>query len=392
MGCLDIFNNALKKYVSKKDYLYDELKKTVIEGSYLNGYPEIFLMNVRIASEKDREKWNQFVDREGGSFFQYFDWKYIYEFNTSKHRFIPLVIENTSSEMLGIFPIEENLHLFYGSLSSLPFGASGGFLIKNDLTEQEKETVIQSFLEFIDANYSGSHSYIILREHLSFSEKNLTPSRLLTEYGYSWEDNTATGLPCTHVLKLESPFEEKIWEGLWSKKLRKRIRHTKKTGAEVIIDEKFAYIDDFYAMQIETVKKFGFVEQKEILEQIIRIFRDKIKVFVCLRDKKPISVALCYYTATTAFLAMAPYHPESEDYLTNTLPICASIRSACDKGYHYYEMGFTTTADLAFHKEKFGGKPIPLMIYRKKFSLAKMLTNLAFSAVKGVGRKYIRTR
>lgn len=344
-------------------------------------------MNVRIASEKDRENWNQFVDREGGSFFQYFDWKYVYEFNTSKHRFIPLLIEDSSSEILGIFPIEENLQLLYGSLSALPFGASDGFLLKDDLDVEEKEKIIQSFLDFIEVSYAGSHSYIILKEHLSFSEKSHSPSPLLTGNGYIWENNTATGLPCTHVLKLENPFEEKIWNGLWSKKLRKRIRHTKKIGAEVIDDKKLSYVDDFYAMQIESVKKFGRVEKKEIYEQIIRVFGDKIRLFICLRDKKPIAAALCYYTPTTAYLAMAPYFSESEIYLTNTLPICASIRYACEAGYQHYDMGITQTPDLAFHKEKFGGIKIPLMTYKKKFSNAKLVINKAVSIAKQHAKK-----
>jgi hypothetical protein len=348
-------------------------------------------MDVRIASENDREKWNLFVDREGGSFYQYFDWKYVYEFNTSKHRFIPLIIENNSSEIFGIFPIEENLQLFYGSLSSLPLGASDGFLIKSELSDHEKIITIQSFLDYIDATFSGSHSFITIRENLTFFEKSLIPSRILADNGYRLENNVATGLPCTHVLKLERPFEEKIWNELWSKKLRKRIRHSKKIGAEVIIDDEFAYIEDFFSMQIESVKKFGLVERKDIYEKILKIFRNKIKIFVCLQDKKPISAALCYYTPKMAYLAMAPYYSESEDYLTNTLPICASIRYACDKGYQHYEMGITQTPELAFHKDKFGGKKIPLMIYKKKFSYAKMLINMAFSTAKRFGKKCIKS-
>jgi hypothetical protein len=347
-------------------------------------------MDVRIALERDREKWNEFVDREGGSFFQYFEWKYIYEFGTSKHRFIPLVIEDaSSSEILAIFPLEENVQLCYGSLSSLPFGASDGILVKNDLPDPVKTKIIRSFLDFIDTNYAGSHSYIVVRDHLSFSEKSPSPSPLLTENGYIWEKNAATGLPCTHVLKMEYPFKEKIWEGLWSKKLRKRIRHAKKTGAEVILDENLAYIDDFYAMQVESVKKFGRTERKEIYEQIIKIFKDKTKLFVCLKDKKPISAALCYYTPTVAYLAMAPYYSESEAYLTNTLPICASIRYACEGGFQYYEMGITQTAALAFHKDKFGGDKISLMVYKKKFSSTRMLVNMAFSTAKrGIKKIY----
>jgi hypothetical protein len=40
-------------------------------------------MDVRKASENDKEKWNLFIDLEDGSFFQYFDWKNVYEFTTA---------------------------------------------------------------------------------------------------------------------------------------------------------------------------------------------------------------------------------------------------------------------------------------------------------------------
>ena len=345
-------------------------------------------MDVRIASENDKEKWNQFVDREDGSFFQYFDWKYVYEFNTSKHRFIPLIIENNSSEILGIFPIEENLQSLYGSLSSLPLGASDGFLIKRDLIEPEKNSVIQSFLDYIDANYSGSHSLLSLREHLPLSEQSQYPSQILIQNGFTWFNNASTKLPCLYILPLNKPFKEKIFNSM-VKNLRNRIRHAKKIGAEVIIDDEFAYIDDFYAMQIESVKKFGRVERKETYEQIFKIFQKKIKLFVCLVDSEPITALLNYYTPTTAYGAIGPTTLKAKSYQNNTLPMCASIRYACDSGYQYFDMGITHTSSLAAYKEKFGARRIPMMIYQKKFSYFKMLANKTAGSIVMGGKKMV---
>jgi hypothetical protein len=346
-------------------------------------------MNVRIASENEKEKWNMFVDREDGSFFQYFDWKYVYEFNTLKHRFIPLIIENDSSEILGIFPLEENLQSLYGSLESLPLGASDGFLIKKDLIESEKNIVIQLFIDYIDAHYSGTHSQISLREHLPSAEQSLCPSQILIQNGYSWFNNSSTRLPCTYVLPLEKPFKEKIFKSM-VKNLRNRIRHTRKTGVEVIIDDDFAYIDDFCTMQIESVKKFGHVQRKETYEQIFKIFPEKINLFVCLVDSEPITALLTYYTPTTAYGAVGPTSRKAKSYLNNTLPMCASIRNACDTGYKYFDMGITQTSSLASYKEKFGAKRIPLMIYQKKFSPVKITANKTFSGIAVFVRKCVK--
>lgn len=346
-------------------------------------------MDVRIASENEKEKWNTFVDREDGSFFQYFDWKYVYEFNTPKHRFIPLIVENESSEILGIFPLEENLQSLYGFLESLPLGASDGFLIKNDLIKSEKKNVIQSFIDYIDARYSDSHSQVSLREHLPFHEEPLYPSQLLIRNGYIWFNNSSTKLPCTYVLPLEKPFKEKIFNSM-VKNLRNRIRHTRKIGAEVIIDDDFEYFDDFCALQIESVKKFGRVQQKDTYDQILKVFRKKINLFVCLVDSEPISALLTYYTPTTAYGAVGPTSPKAKSYLNTTLPMCASIRDACESDYHYYDLGVTQTSSLAAYKEKYGAKRIPLMMYHKEFSPVKMAANKTFSGIAVLLRKYIK--
>jgi hypothetical protein len=215
----------------------------------------------------------------------------------------------------------------------------------------------------------------------------MQPSPVLREHGYHWFDNSSTKLPCTHILPLEQPFSEKIWGGLWSKKLRKRIRHTRKSDVRIIIDDDLTYKDDFIAMQIRTAKKFESEIEKEVLDEIFQTFEKKMKLFMLVQDSTPLAGALCYYTPSMAYLAMAPYQPAADNYLTNTLPICASIRYACDKGYRHYEMGVTPTETLAFHKEKFAARRIPLMMYYKEFSSFKKSTNkVARSLVRG-GKK-----
>jgi hypothetical protein len=342
-------------------------------------------IHINIASENDKDRWNQFVDRECGSFFQYYDWKYIYE-NKEKNRYIPLFVEDSSDSLLGIFPIVEQPGVVYPSLSSLPEGDSDGFLLKSNLPENEKNTVVKAFLEFIDTNYSQSHALFSLRHQLSFSDESAQPSRLLMEHGYQWRGNPQTKLPCTFVLHLERPFKEKIFSAM-AKNLRNRIRHARKCGVQVITDENFEFFDDFAHMHMEMVKKFGLVTKKEDYDQILRIFREKIKLFVCFIDSEPITALLTYYTPTTAYGALGPYTPKARSIQNNTLAMCASIRDACDSGYQYFDMGITQTSSLAAYKEKFGAKKIPMMIYQKKFSQFRMGANKAFSYMPGFVRR-----
>jgi lipid II:glycine glycyltransferase (peptidoglycan interpeptide bridge formation enzyme) len=211
----------------------------------------------------------------------------------------------------------------------------------------------------------------------------------LIDNGYEWLDNTTTQLPCTHVLKLEKPFKEKIWMGLWSSKLRQQIRHARKSHIEIIIDDEFKYLNDFVDMHYQTIHKFGLIHGKEEVLGYINFFKGKIKLFICLLDSKPISAVLCFYTPTTAHQLLAPYNLKAKDHLTNTLPVCASIRYACEHGYTYYDMGITRTETLAEYKEKFGATRIPLREYTKTFSHFKVSTNDFYESIKRRGSKMI---
>jgi len=335
-------------------------------------------MDIRIATESDREQWNQFVDREGGSFFQYYDWKFVYEFTKHNH-YIPLLTRDSNSNITGIFPlVEQKADRIYPWLSSMPDGATGGFLLSNSLNEEEKNLTLNLFFKFIDKNYSRSHSLITMREQIQFENNSIEPTRILLDNGYQWMVNTTTMLPAMHYLRLEQPFEEKIWNGLWSRGLRKTIRHIQKAGLHVILDEKLEYLDDFLEMQSQTDKKFGGVTDKERVIQIFKVFHSKIKLFIGLLDKRPISAALCFYTPTTFYLSKGPYLPIASEYLTNTLPNCAAIRYACENGFRYVELGITNTSGIAVHKNKFKATGIPLRIYRKKLSLPKFYLNKTY--------------
>ena len=343
--------------------------------------------NVHLASERDKEEWDRFVDCEGGSFFHYFEWKYIYE-NRGQNRYIPLMIRDTAGGIAGIFPVVEQPGPVYPSLSSLPEGASDGFLVKNTLRSDEKDQIVREFLRYIDSNYSQSHALFSLRHHLPFSPGYSAPSPILIENGYRWKDNLSTRLPCTYVVPLDKQFREKVFRSM-AKNLRNRLRHGKKCGVEVIIDENFAYFDEIARMHIDMVKKFGMIRRKEDYDQILRVFRKKIKLFVGLVGSEPITALLTYYTPTAAYAAIGPYNSKAAPYQNNILPMCASIRDACYSGYRYYDMGITQTPSLAAYKEKFGATRVPMMIYQKRFSRFKLVANKTGGTISRNGRKIL---
>jgi hypothetical protein len=295
---------------------------------------------------------------------------------------VPLLIRDSNAEVTGIFPLaEQKAGRMYPWLSSLPEGATGGFLLKKSLSHEEKTSYLNQFFTFIDNHYSSTHSHITLREQIQVENEPAEPTQTLLDNGFLWLVDTSTRLPCTHYLKLEKPFEEKIWNGLWSKKMRNRIRFARKTGLHVVTDDRLEYLDDYVDMQVHINKKIGFMGNRDRIARIARVFQSRMKLFIGLLDAQPVSAALCFYTPTTAYLSKAPYLPRAYDYLTNTLPICASIQYACDAGYRYFEMGTTTTPHLALYKEKFKATRMPMRIYTKKFSLFKFYLNKVYGFI-----------
>lgn len=272
----------------------------------------------------------------------------------------------------------EQKELLFPQLSSLPEGATGGFLLSDSLNDDEKYQHLKVFFEFIDKNYSHSHSLLMLKEQIQFEKGSIEPTQILLENGYTWLNNTPTKFHCTHYLKLEMPFEEKVWDGIWSKKMRRNIRHVRKTGFHVVIDDKFEYFDDFVDMQIQMVKKFGVALNKDDLYQILKVFQNKVKLFIGLVDSQPISSQLCYFTPTTVYLSKGPYLPAAREYRNGELPSCAAIKYACENGYKYVEFGVSTSPDLIVYKEKFGATTVPMRMYTKNFSHFKVITNKSY--------------
>ena len=141
-------------------------------------------MKIREANLNDKVAWDSFVENEDGSFHLYFDWKYVYE--TRGNQFIPLMIETDSSQLVGILPIVKEKRLLYSTLCSLPEGASGGFLLKKDLSETEKYNAICALVEYVNSNYSDGCSTFYIREHLRLSDKHsATPNAALFDNGFT---------------------------------------------------------------------------------------------------------------------------------------------------------------------------------------------------------------
>ena len=329
-------------------------------------------MNVRLAVLQDKEKWDAFIDRENGSFFHYFDWKYIY--NTRGQQYIPLILENESSEIIGILPIVIKWSNYYSNITSLPEGASGGFVLKKDLNISEKNKAIFLLLDYVNQNFSSDCSTFNLKENLLVNNKNLfQPTEILIKNGFKYIYNN-NQLPCTYILELKQPFKNNIWNELWDHRLKNKIRKSEKMGVYVKEDKNLEFFNDFFNMFNSTNMRLGSprVLKDEILKRVT-IFPHKTKLFVALLGEEPLSALLCYYQSSICYLSKLSSYEKARDYDANTLLAFEAIRDACEIGCRFCEFGVTDLPAQTRWKEQFKGIKIPLKRYEKRYSTIRYI-------------------
>lgn len=329
-------------------------------------------MKIREATLEDRAVWDSFVDNEGGSFSHYFDWKHVYE--VGGKQFIPLLIETAPSQLVGILPIVKEKRTLYSILSSLPEGASGGFVLKRDLSDMERHEATSALLKYVDKNYSRGCSTFNLKENLTpVGKPSEEPTTALIDNGFHFRYDRAPCLPCTHVLELKQPFEESIWKGLWPSKFRQALNKVERSGVVVIQDRELNYADDFMDMLFENYRRHRTrPPRKDEIMARLSVFRERSQLFVALLDGQPIVALLCHYTPSTCYLAKVGSYAKDTDN-ANRLCWKVAIENACNANYRFAEFGITTTSSLAFFKERFQGTRVPIRDYEKRYSIPRTL-------------------
>jgi len=340
-------------------------------------------MQIRKATIQDEQRWNTFVETEGGSFFHYFEWKTIYEGN--KWLYIPLLLENETNDIVGIFPLVKIKFFFYSKLVSLPDGASGGYIFKKSLTESEKQQAFQIFVSYINQQYSKGCSTFILKENLFVDDASRSqPTELLVKNGFRFRFDVEIKLPCTYRLPLAPSFEDDIWEELWGKYLRNHIRKSQKQGVVVTEDTNGQYHEDVITMILSIYKKF---DEKPPLKEEMRLrltaFKEKTKIWVALLNNTPIAALVCYnFTGSLCYASKMGYKPAAREYFTTVLLFSEAIKDACENGYQFFEFGVTETMKLAQWKEQFKPIKIPMRIYEKKYSTIRTFVEKTPSLLK----------
>jgi hypothetical protein len=330
-------------------------------------------MKIRKASITDKEAWDIFVDSQEGGMNHYFNWKYVAE--VGGNDCIQLLLENESSQILGIFSGIKKNKRFYSALVS--WTGSGGPLIKKDLSIEEKYLARKMFLQHLDVNYSNGCSNSIIAElETPGTEPDANILQSLRDCGYRPRHDKTTGLPCGFIIELKPPFEKNIWMGLWSQKFRQALRKVEKNGITVIIDEEMRYAKNFANMLVANYKRHGNnpPQIKEILTEL-EVFKKTTKLFVALEKNAPVVILSCHYTPSTCYLWKVGSFTKGTDDI-NKYTYKVAIEDACNSGYRFVDLGSTNEPGLVKLKERFGGIRVPLRVCEKRYSVLRSIMEL----------------
>jgi hypothetical protein len=329
-------------------------------------------MIVREATLEDRARWDSFVDSEGGSFFHYFDWKYVHEERGGQ--LIPLMIETSPSQLVGIFPMVKTDRPLYSTLDTVSVaGGAEGLVLGRGLCDSERGEATSALIHHVDAHYSRRCSAFRLTEAFApVGNLSEEPTAVLIHNGFRFRYDRTTHLPCNVFLELKQPFEDNVWKG-WSRQLRQDVNRAARSGVVVIQDREFKYAEVFADMLQENHRRHkSKPPTRGEIKMRLNVFRDRSKLFVALLDGRPVVALLCYYTSLTCYLSkVGSYEKDTDD--ANKLCYKVAIEDACNAGYGYADLGMSVTSNLAFFKQRFRGTRVPLRIYEKGYSIPRTL-------------------
>jgi len=340
-------------------------------------------MNIRLATDEDKESWNRFVLKHSDNPCHLYEWRKILE-QAYGYECIYLIAEE-GNEIVSVFPtVMIRSKLFGTQICSLPFSDYGGLLLSNEAGC----TVMNSFLESLSTSI-GKADFLEVRTPVQTSvadclSKNLERGKM--EY-------------VTFVTDLSKPFEE-IWKKDFDKHVRNAMRKAIKNNLEVANEKWGENLDEFYHIYLLTMKKLGSPAHRlKFFKSLHDLLRDEhVKLFLSKKSNKTIGGVVAFTGRRTIYASYEVTDPNYKNLNPASLLFSRVIEWGCSKGYHFFDFGRTLRGSGVYNfKKQWGGKEISQPYYylgkkipqqdpREKYVyLSKLWGKLPISIAKRIG-------
>lgn len=301
------------------------------------------MLSIEVLKKEDYKKWDDYVLKHPhGLIYHQTAFKDTIEKTYKRKSYYFVACENGS--LKGVLPLFHITGFLFGnSLVSMPFSDYGGILADNHDVEKEL------FKEAISLSQKLKCDYLELRQ--TYELKSL----LSGEYS----NNKLFYLNSSKVrMKLKLPDSSETFFKDIKAKLRAQIRRPQKEGCTAISGG-IELLDQFYSVFQYNMRDLGSpIHSRKMMENFIRIYGDKARVFIVLKDNVPLA---CSVAAGINDVLINPWASSDRRYqkiAPNMLLYWEMIKYAIESGYSYFDFGRSTEGEGTYRfKQQWGAEP-----------------------------------
>jgi FemAB-related protein (PEP-CTERM system-associated) len=310
-------------------------------------------MQVRLYTNSDRERWDNYVLSENGSSCYHLSgWKDVVEKSFAKKSYY-IISEDESGNINGILPLVNLRSVLFGNfLVSLPYFNYGGICAHN--REAEKG----------------------LLEHAVGIAKQCRAKHIELRHTRNYGGNLP--VKTTKVsMRLALPgYSEDLWKSFPSK-LRSQVQRPQKAGMSVRLGKE-EELDSFYSVFCENMRDLGTpVYSKKFFRNILNKFRD-MSWIATVYSGEGVAVASGFLVGFKDILEI-PWASSLRSYnrfSPNMLLYWRALQFGCDERYTTFDFGRSTPGEGTYRfKEQWGAQPVQLYWHywlRKGVSLPEL--------------------
>jgi len=261
----------------------------------------------------EEDAWDAYVRRhQNSTFYHQIGWRNVVE-NTYGHKPIYLAARD-DGRIRGVLPLFlMKSRIFSTKLVSIPFASYGGVcadsgVIEHQLIEEAKKVAGEYDVDYLELRYSAE---------------------------------TDTGLPefdgyLTFILRLHEDYDV-VWQRL-NKKVRNATRKALKTDLKAEV--RYNDLDGFYDIYARNLRYLGTPpHEKRFFKNILLEFPDNTLISAV---KKDVNVAAAMFLLTFKDTMISGWAASDREYLginPNNLLYWEVIKTACQRGYRYFDFG-----------------------------------------------------
>jgi FemAB-related protein (PEP-CTERM system-associated) len=306
-------------------------------------------MNIQLADEEDKTRWNEFVSQFSDYPCLMYEWRNVLK-EVYGYECYYLIAEE-KHEIVGVFPIVLIKSKLFGTrLCSLPFSDYGGPVLepnKGDLF------IVKEFLENLPVAMTQI-DYMEVRSPIQDEViKTLESALELGNMKY-----------LTFIIDLRMSFDE-IWRKRFNKYLRNAVRKAVKNKIEVVEENFEESLTDFYRLYLSTMKKLGSPPHGiEFFRACQKSLGKKVKIFLAATPNKIVGGVLVFLGRKIIYPAYEGIDPNYRRLNAASLLFSRIIEWGCENGYHAFDFGRTLYGSGVYSfKKRWGGKEKPLPYY-----------------------------